>query len=283
MKDRDPVSELAALEEEVASHPDSVDAIHDLGDAYADLERWADAIAAYEKAISLGEPSADLHNSLGVAYEEAGEADGAAGSYRRAIALDPEDGFAYQNLGSLLEEQQRPDEAIAVYDEGARQVADRYERSSIRRKLLRLTTGTVTGQSPLAYRVAAIVLLVGGVLVTGIASLVTLNPAGIAGVTIDALLITALFGLRPGARNFTLFRAIAGAVLGPLLIGAEAGGGLIQAGANLLGWGYCGALLLLLTGRTRPWRITVSILLAAPYVGVSLAGYVTLLVALLSG
>jgi len=128
--------DLALLEEMVASHPDDVEHVCALADAYADRGSWADAIKAYEAATVLDATNADLHNSLGTIYEEVGDPEKAERAYRQAIVLRPNDSTAYYNLGLLYEEQQRIPEAIHVLEKCLQYSIDSEERSEVREKLV---------------------------------------------------------------------------------------------------------------------------------------------------
>ncbi len=62
--------EILRLQEKVASHPDSLNDVWALADAYAEYGHWEEALKVYKVAITLDPTNADLHNELGTIYEE---------------------------------------------------------------------------------------------------------------------------------------------------------------------------------------------------------------------
>lgn len=130
--------DLVTLEEMVASHPSDAGYIYELADAYADRERWEDAIEAYETAITLDPSNADLHNSLGVTCEVIDRMDEAERAYQQAIQLKPDDSMFYYNLGALYEKQQRIAKAVQVYRKCLQHSRSPEERAEIQERLSQL-------------------------------------------------------------------------------------------------------------------------------------------------
>ncbi|MCP4536834.1 MAG: tetratricopeptide repeat protein [Chloroflexi bacterium] len=128
-------TDLTILEERVASYPDSVDDIHILADAYADQDRWGDAVKSYKAAIALDAGNVDLYNSLGTAFEKLGDLEEAEYAYRQAIDLGPSNSIACHNLGTLCEDQQRIPEAITAYRKCLEHSTDSDERSTVGKRL----------------------------------------------------------------------------------------------------------------------------------------------------
>src|SRR5215216_3676050 len=56
-----------AFEEAVALDPSNGNAFYALGNVYAEMGRWADAVNAYYKAVSLNKDDVEALNNLGVA------------------------------------------------------------------------------------------------------------------------------------------------------------------------------------------------------------------------
>lgn len=273
MNQEDQQSSITTLGEKVAAHPDNVKDIHDLADAYADQGCWSDAIKTYEAAIGLDPTDAVLHNSLGTVNEEAGKFFEAERAYQQAIVLSPKDSMAYYNLGTMYEEQRRTKEAVQAYEKCLKYSTDPGERSEVKQRLIGITSQTSTGQSRLAYRLAAVALFL-GVIINVINAIMGGSPMIIA-VVIDFILAIGLIQLRTGARNFTLFRAVIGAILWPILLFAESDltTGIVT---SIIQWGYCGSIILLLTGRTKTWRLA----LAAGIFGVFVLGIYSILLLL---
>ncbi len=132
-------NELAHLEQTVADYPTNVKDIHALADAYADLERWEDAIEAYKNAIALDSTNGDLYNSLGTIYDEVDKLADAEKAYQQAIALAPKNSATYYNLGCLYEEQQRLPEAMQAYKNYLQYVENVEELTNIKHNLPRVT------------------------------------------------------------------------------------------------------------------------------------------------
>lgn len=86
---------LAALEQRAEADPDNAGAWQELGFAYFQANRFADAAEAYEKATKADPDSAVLWSSLGEARVMASERDpmpsAALEAFRKAASLDPKD------------------------------------------------------------------------------------------------------------------------------------------------------------------------------------------------
>ena len=122
---------------------------------------------------------------------------------------------------------------------------------------------TETGQTHLAYRIAAGVLFAGVLL--NLASLAVQFALGIfpdipaiVSAVIDLVLGIGLLQLRGGARQWVLIRAVLGAFLVPIC-GFVEGDILVGVVTLVIQWGYCGALILLLTGKSEMWRLVLAV------------------------
>jgi Tfp pilus assembly protein PilF len=131
-------SNLARLQKTAASHPRSVECLSALGDAYADLRRWDEAIEAYKHAIALDATSSELRNSLGEVYELAGKTGEAEEAYRDATTLRASNATALFNLGSLCQSQHRTTEAIQAFEKCLKHASQKEERSAATEALARL-------------------------------------------------------------------------------------------------------------------------------------------------
>lgn len=245
------------LKSQAAPHPDSVEAARDLADTYADQNRWDEAIEQYQIAVKLDSASSDLYNSLGIAYEEVGRLEEAERAYQQAIALNAKDSMPYYNLAIMYEKQQRIPEAVQAYRKCLQYSTDPSEHSEVKKKVIDLTSETSTGQSRLAYRLAAGVLFL-GIFINIVSVVIGGGVSAIASSVIDLVLAFGLLQFRPGARKFTLFRAGAGAILIPFLafVGNDVMTAIVM---SVIQWGYCGALILLLTGQSKTWRLILGL------------------------
>jgi ribosomal protein L40E len=144
---------------------------------------------------------------------------------------------------------------------------------------------TPTGQSLLAYRLAAIVLLVGASL-----NVIDTLVAGGAGITmiigavaIDVGLAVWLLRLSGTARLWTVVRAALGAVAWPILafLGNDALTAILMTMAQ---WGYSGALVLLLTGQSKTWRLALAVAIFVVFtLGIYGLGFLFIALAVLLG
>jgi hypothetical protein len=119
---------------------------------------------------------------------------------------------------------------------------------------------------PIAFRIAA-GLLFANICVTGLSLLVGDVP-NVVPVIIDVLLIIGLLRLNMGARGFALFRTWAGAIVVPIFAFIQ-NDPFSAAILTLIQVCYCGALILLLQGATRPWKIWVALAMGALALGIS--------------
>ncbi len=86
-----------------------------LGQAYAAMGRWDDALERYQTALKHWSHDAALLSDAGIAWEHIGRQDRAADSYRAAVRVDPRYAQAHNNLGHLLWKMGRTDEAIGEF------------------------------------------------------------------------------------------------------------------------------------------------------------------------
>ena len=80
-------------------------AYYNMGNAYADLGQYKEAIEAYQKAIQINARSAEPqklskpHNNLGLAYAASGQLSDAIVEFNQAVQLRPDYAEAHFNLG----------------------------------------------------------------------------------------------------------------------------------------------------------------------------------------
>ena len=87
-----------------------------VGNVYADLGRYHEAIAEYERAIELDPGYAIPHTGLGNVYAELGRYDDAIAEYERAIELDPKDTYPHNGLGTIYARLGHYADAIAEFE-----------------------------------------------------------------------------------------------------------------------------------------------------------------------
>ena len=128
---------IAWLTKGVDACPTAAGIHFDLGNAYSEAKRHADAATAFKRSISLGFSNASVWYNLGNAYARAGNPADAVPCYRRAVELDADHDRAHRNLIlALYESNDRPaglEEARAYlerYNTGERAA---WAREAIRR------------------------------------------------------------------------------------------------------------------------------------------------------
>ncbi len=97
-------------------YPDSSGARVNLGNAYRNAGRLADALAEYEEAIRLDQSPKAYYNR-GITLEQLGRVDEAIASYSGALADDPTYALAHVNLGRLLYERQEKETALRHFEQ----------------------------------------------------------------------------------------------------------------------------------------------------------------------
>ena len=88
---------------------------NNLGNVYADLGRYDEAVEAYKKAVELDPDDAYPWNGLGEVYRHLGRYDEAIKAYQKAIELDANYAYPWNNLGNVHAALGRYDEAIKAY------------------------------------------------------------------------------------------------------------------------------------------------------------------------
>src|SRR3569832_166348 len=84
-----PDQAIVPLREAARWLPRNAALFHDLGLAYLECGRFAEAAGALETSIAIDPAFQDSHLRLGIAHESAGSADTALMSYQRAVELQP--------------------------------------------------------------------------------------------------------------------------------------------------------------------------------------------------
>ncbi len=98
---------------ELSHDPDNIDAYLGLGDAFHEMERYADAVAVYEQALALKHASGALYHNRGNSLLEMGRWEEAIASYREALRLMPSFAEGYVTIATALQSLRKPYEAMA--------------------------------------------------------------------------------------------------------------------------------------------------------------------------
>jgi tetratricopeptide (TPR) repeat protein len=72
---------------------------YNMGNAYADLGEYENAVRAYQEAIKLDATLSKPHNNLGLAYAALNRMEDAVAEFREAVRLKPDYAEAHFNLG----------------------------------------------------------------------------------------------------------------------------------------------------------------------------------------
>lgn len=108
-----------------ARHPRSPVAWYLLGDAYARLERWEEAVRAFDQALRLKPSFALALNARGVARAGQGRWEEAFEDLERVSAMAPEFADAHANLGTYWLYNRGPNDAMASFSR-ARQASPNF-------------------------------------------------------------------------------------------------------------------------------------------------------------
>lgn len=73
-----------------------------LGNCFATLKLYQNAIEPYLAAINIKPEMTPAYNNIGVAYKELGEYEKARAAYQKVLKLNPNDSAVHNNLGNLL-------------------------------------------------------------------------------------------------------------------------------------------------------------------------------------
>lgn len=82
----------------LASCPDHLPSLVELGRTLYSQALMDDAIEQYNKALRLNSHDAVIHNNLGIVFQEQGRTDEAIAAFRKALELDPVFAIAHSNL-----------------------------------------------------------------------------------------------------------------------------------------------------------------------------------------
>ena len=98
------MEQLRQLEEHAEEHPEHVDVLIQLGNAYYDMKRFDAAIGWYEKAMALDPENVDVNNDLGTSYFATGDMLKSVSTLERSLELNADNPVALQKIwaGSIL-------------------------------------------------------------------------------------------------------------------------------------------------------------------------------------
>ena len=108
---------MDAFKKALEIKPDYAEAQHNLGVTLAEMGRWEEAINAYRKALTIptNVNPESVYTNMGLAYYNLGRLAEAEGALRQALRLEPTLAAAHYNLGLVLLKAGRPEEARASF------------------------------------------------------------------------------------------------------------------------------------------------------------------------
>jgi tetratricopeptide (TPR) repeat protein len=125
---------IAAFERAAQLNPSDCESLNDLGLAYLELEKVADADRVFQWCLATGEPYAGAHNGLGLVAIRKQDLPSARTHFERAVQLDPQLWETQLNLGRVYKILGETKRARAVF-EGFVKKAPRAEFSELIPKL----------------------------------------------------------------------------------------------------------------------------------------------------
>jgi len=108
---------VLAFEAATRHNPTMLEAKINLGHAYLQMQRNADALASYQAALRIAPASDLVYVSLAEAYRQQKDTELALASYGHAIQLAPKNPKHFIKTGNFLRELQRHEDAIAFYEQ----------------------------------------------------------------------------------------------------------------------------------------------------------------------
>ena len=92
-------AKIDALRKRAADNPRDAAVRAEIGNAYFDAERYAEAITWYEASLGLDAKNVDVSTDLGVSYYYANQADRALAQFERSLQIQPKHTKTMLNIG----------------------------------------------------------------------------------------------------------------------------------------------------------------------------------------
>lgn len=110
----------------VTAEPGYMDAHYNLGDLYARVGRFPEAVEAYKRALEIDPKFKDAHCGLGDVYVEVGDQRQALFAYEQALRFHPEDKDLHVIVVKAYTKAIKKDPGVAAYREARSSVLARY-------------------------------------------------------------------------------------------------------------------------------------------------------------
>lgn len=107
---------LSAYRQATELNPNYAEAYNSIGAVYIQLARYREAVEALQKAIKIRPEMAGAQFQLGIAYSRLQEYDKAIEAYKQAIIIEPNHNKAYYNLGEVYARSGNKEEALKQHE-----------------------------------------------------------------------------------------------------------------------------------------------------------------------
>jgi tetratricopeptide (TPR) repeat protein len=102
--------QLDALKQKIAANPNDFDSLVQLGNMYADVAKYPQAIDYYERALRVREEP-NVRTDLGISYKQSGRLDDALAAFKKVADESPDSWQATYNVAIIYGEMRRFDDA----------------------------------------------------------------------------------------------------------------------------------------------------------------------------
>ncbi len=108
---------IFSLEQEIATSPDNVNALIELGDIYFDSKRYDEAILTFLTAEKITPANVHILNDLGLLYMSTGDNDTALKKFEAVLKIDPSHIHSLYYVGLVHRETGNTVKALQVFEE----------------------------------------------------------------------------------------------------------------------------------------------------------------------
>jgi tetratricopeptide (TPR) repeat protein len=102
--------QLDALKQKIAANPNDFESLVQLGNMYADVAKYPQAIEYYERALGIRDDT-NVRTDLGICYKETGRLDDAHAQFEKIVSETPDSWQALYNLIIIDGQMKKFDEA----------------------------------------------------------------------------------------------------------------------------------------------------------------------------
>jgi tetratricopeptide (TPR) repeat protein len=99
--DQGPMADIARLMQQVEEHPEDLDALRALGNAFMHMQAWDRALSFWDRVLQIEPHDVMALNQKGVCLFRQQDYPASAETFARLIELDPDNVYALFNMGVL--------------------------------------------------------------------------------------------------------------------------------------------------------------------------------------